>query len=313
MDPLTSAALIGVGGSIASGILSGRSSGSANKDRRLQKKFAKNQIRWRVEDAKSAGLHPLAALGAPTASPSPTSVGGGKSDYGLGNASQEIARAIGKRKTPEERAAYQQALANEKLRGQKTQAEINLINQTIRNMDSEIAGPPEPTPSMKPGSLPGQMDEIHGKDPLTILTKPQQTVIQEPGLAAGTNPAEQEVMVGNKLFRTPTQQFSEQASEDPTTKVRYGSIKLKQAIDTYALYRIPTLKDKYATSANSYKARAKYHRLRQERAGLPKVRYKIWQLAPKTQTWTLVPKTATNLKHFWTDKKHPEPYNLKRR
>ncbi len=41
----------------------------------LARDFAQSGIRWRVEDAKRAGIHPLAAIGAPTSSPG-VSVGG---------------------------------------------------------------------------------------------------------------------------------------------------------------------------------------------------------------------------------------------
>lgn len=41
-----------------------------------QREFAKHGIRWRVEDAIAAGIHPLAALGVNTASGSPVSIGG---------------------------------------------------------------------------------------------------------------------------------------------------------------------------------------------------------------------------------------------
>lgn len=41
------------------------------EDIALQREFAQNGIRWRVDDAKAAGLHPLAALGASSASYSP--------------------------------------------------------------------------------------------------------------------------------------------------------------------------------------------------------------------------------------------------
>lgn len=41
----------------------------------LQREFAKHGIRWRVEDARQAGISPLAALGANVTSFSPTSVG----------------------------------------------------------------------------------------------------------------------------------------------------------------------------------------------------------------------------------------------
>lgn len=41
-----------------------------------QERFARNQIQWRVEDAKQAGIHPLYALGASTFSPNLDLVGG---------------------------------------------------------------------------------------------------------------------------------------------------------------------------------------------------------------------------------------------
>lgn len=44
-----------------------------NQNIALQKEFAQNSIRWRVEDAKRAGVHPMAALGISPASFSPVS------------------------------------------------------------------------------------------------------------------------------------------------------------------------------------------------------------------------------------------------
>lgn len=41
----------------------------------MQRDFAQHGVRWKVADAKAAGLHPLAALGANVSSPSPVSVG----------------------------------------------------------------------------------------------------------------------------------------------------------------------------------------------------------------------------------------------
>lgn len=42
------------------------------RDRALQKEFAQNGIKWRMEDAERAGVHPLYALGASGATYSPT-------------------------------------------------------------------------------------------------------------------------------------------------------------------------------------------------------------------------------------------------
>lgn len=64
----------------------------ADENIKLQKQFAKSGIQWKVEDAKKAGIHPLAALGAQTHSFSPISVG----DVGssLSSAGQSLDRAI---------------------------------------------------------------------------------------------------------------------------------------------------------------------------------------------------------------------------
>lgn len=62
-----------------------------NKEASRQKKFAQNQIQWRVMDAQKAGIHPLYALGASPIQYSPSAVGdlgGALSDMG-----QNITRA----------------------------------------------------------------------------------------------------------------------------------------------------------------------------------------------------------------------------
>ena len=58
----------------------------------LQKEFAQNGIRWKVADAKAAGLHPLAALGAQTTSYQPVSVGQDFSSFG--QMGQDVSRAM---------------------------------------------------------------------------------------------------------------------------------------------------------------------------------------------------------------------------
>ena len=77
-----------IGGAIggALGLIgAGQSQASAERLNQLnyehQKEFAQNGIRWKVADAKAAGLHPLAALGASTASYSPSAVIGDSPDY----------------------------------------------------------------------------------------------------------------------------------------------------------------------------------------------------------------------------------------
>lgn len=127
-------ALISGGANIVGGLLNRKSAqeanaiNQANADRNaaMQAEFAQQGIRWKVADAKAAGIHPLYALGAQTTSFSPVSVGAtADTSMGtaLGNAGQDISRAINTtRTTPEKVAAIQtSALAME---GMKLDNEI---------------------------------------------------------------------------------------------------------------------------------------------------------------------------------------------
>lgn len=75
---------------------------NSERNAKMQKQFAKQGIRWKVEDAKAAGIHPLYALGASTATFSPSYVGGGYGDT-LAASGQAIDRAIDATRTQEER------------------------------------------------------------------------------------------------------------------------------------------------------------------------------------------------------------------
>ena len=90
-----------------------------------QKEFAQNGIRWRVADAKAAGLHPLAALGAQGASYSPSAVIGDSPDFSfLKDMGQGIDRAMDAKATRQERVEREEksnALFNEELKGKQLQ------------------------------------------------------------------------------------------------------------------------------------------------------------------------------------------------
>lgn len=104
-------------GSIAGGLMglqsSRESQANANQLNQLnyehQKEFAQNGIRWKVADAKAAGLHPLAALGTQTAMYTPSASVGDSADYSfLADAGQGIGRAIDAKQTRAERIHNQQ-------------------------------------------------------------------------------------------------------------------------------------------------------------------------------------------------------------
>lgn len=109
--------IIAAGASLLGGIMGQNSQEKmAKQNIQLQKDFAQQGIRWKVEDAKAAGLHPLAALGAQTSSFSPVSIG---SDLATGvlSAGQDISRAINSTRTAGERVdAYTKTVQDLSLR-----------------------------------------------------------------------------------------------------------------------------------------------------------------------------------------------------
>lgn len=133
---------ISAGSQILGGILG---SNDKAKDRKLQKEFAQNSIRWKVDDAKAAGLHPLAALGAQTTSYAPVSVGGPSIASSLAGAGQDISRAVNATRTGGERAtAYIKSvqdltLSRMGLENQLLASQIAKINQagTVPAMPSQ--------------------------------------------------------------------------------------------------------------------------------------------------------------------------------
>lgn len=119
MHPAVIAAIIAGGASLASGAMQTFGSGGGTqsglheddwilweKNAKLQKEFAKHGVRWRVEDAKAAGLHPLAALGVNPASGSPIQVSSSqgykpKKDFSwIRDVGQDISRAVTAKEDP---------------------------------------------------------------------------------------------------------------------------------------------------------------------------------------------------------------------
>jgi hypothetical protein len=71
---------------------------AARRNAALQREFAQNSLQWKAADAKAAGLHPLAALGASGYSASPVYVG-----HDFGGVGQDLSRAAAAGATTEER------------------------------------------------------------------------------------------------------------------------------------------------------------------------------------------------------------------
>lgn len=157
---------VGIGGDLmgAFGGDSGRRDLSA-QNIALQREFAQNGIRWKVEDAARAGIHPSLALGAKTAEYSPVSVGGEDSTAEwLSKAGHDISRAVDKTRTHTERVdARMQALQLE-----RGELENELLRSRIRQLNGN--GPAFPEPQ---GGGPGAG---------TIIEKPLERVGSEAGM-----------------------------------------------------------------------------------------------------------------------------------
>lgn len=113
----------------------------------LQREFAQTGIRWKVDDAKAAGIHPLYALGAQTTSFQPSTVGvdleapGESIGDAVANAGQSFGRAAEAAMTRQERAV---AGAQTALSLEKAQLENDLLRTEIDSKRRAMIGPAMP-------------------------------------------------------------------------------------------------------------------------------------------------------------------------
>ncbi|UIB81455.1 DNA pilot protein [Flyfo microvirus Tbat2_151] len=148
-------AIIGALGSVAGGLMGMASANKANatnaaiNDRniKLQKQFAQQGVRWKVEDAKKAGVHPLYALGAQTHSFTPSSIGAiadNSLGAGIANAGQDIAAGIDRTRTASERNTAVAQTMND-----LTLTRMGLENELLAAQIAKTrgAGSPPPMPS----------------------------------------------------------------------------------------------------------------------------------------------------------------------
>lgn len=146
--------LINAGANLISGVFNRNAQSDYNdqqaaqaaQNRDLQIKFAQEGIRWKVQDAEAAGIHPLYALGANTVSYSPVALGGTPETglaSGLAASSQDISRAIHSTRTGSERAtAFTKTAQDFQLT--KMGLENELLAAQIAKLRGPAVGPPMP-------------------------------------------------------------------------------------------------------------------------------------------------------------------------
>lgn len=136
--------IIAAGANLLGGILgNNKEEKMAKQNIKMQKEFAQHGVRWKVEDAKAAGLHPLAALGAQTSSFSPVSVGSDLAT-GISAAGQDIGRAVNATRTAGERVdAYTKTVQD--LSIQRMGLENQLLASQIAKVNQAGSPPAFPT------------------------------------------------------------------------------------------------------------------------------------------------------------------------
>lgn len=190
--------LFGGVGSIVGAGMSGANAAAINKaNYEHQKEFAQNGIRWKVADAKAAGLHPLAALGAQTSGYTPSAVVGDSPDFSfLRDIGQDVGRAIDAKSTAAERAANKakidqgtdlelegKQLDNEYKRtliaSQKQDDALRLANAAVRSSWSQQLPPAMPSLAPDGSLMPGQGNATSPGD--IIDAKPPEVTFNAPG------------------------------------------------------------------------------------------------------------------------------------
>lgn len=113
--------LISAGASLVGGLLGNKGSkDNAEMNAAMQKEFAQHGVRWKVEDATKAGIHPLYALGSQTIPFSPVSYDGSSIANGFANAGSDIARGMEAKTTaPERFQSLQERLLTTQIEGQE--------------------------------------------------------------------------------------------------------------------------------------------------------------------------------------------------
>lgn len=157
MDPVVTGSLISAGSSVLGGLFGSKSAKRQNRrNEALQREFAQHGIQWKVEDAKRAGIHPVAALGAQGASYSPSTVVDPMGDA-LAQAGQSIGSGVSRtRVSPVEQASIRKADAETDYYKELTRASIQArIGQNQNHATPSVQTMPVAEPAASALRLPG--------------------------------------------------------------------------------------------------------------------------------------------------------------
>lgn len=170
----------------------------------MQYDFAKNALQWRAEDARKAGIHPLAAMGASTHSPSShVSGGGGMADVGsnLSQMGQDIGRAI--RASTDKYTREVQQINLENLRTDSAMKKLQ-YQQALKSANQQTP-PPVPNPTQEQTNVSGHVDKIKSR---------VESSIGSGDVQAGQNPMWRWQKAGKNSYTLTLSEAAKQSMED---------------------------------------------------------------------------------------------------
>lgn len=160
---LAGAAVAGISNLIGAKMQSDSTRQANERNEAMQREFAQQGLRWRVEDAKAAGLHPLAALGTSVSLPAPVHVGDMASGDAIARTGSDISRAITSASTRSERMmdlAAAESLTGAKLANEGQALENEILRSRLRLMSQPGTPPPRPSLDAPNAAQPGSISSV---------------------------------------------------------------------------------------------------------------------------------------------------------
>lgn len=251
--------VVGAVGSLIGGNKTAESQAAANawnqnfakEQFEYQKELHKNQVQWRVEDAKKAGLHPLAALGVSPMSYSTVSGNAVGTNYGYyGDAASQVGSTLSQMGQDIDRArmaGLDREQRKKALALQDTQTALALKNQELNNqiLEQELISRrvklfQQLTPGMASSygldrrryAIPGQDDAVMPRAEGTVATgEPRYQFMQTPNGSYALEPGndwaqayEDKLLVEwLPIFQTAIRDFTARAKGEEIDGMKYDA------------------------------------------------------------------------------------------
>lgn len=189
----------------------------AQRQEDLQREFAQNSIQWRVNDAKKAGIHPLAALGSQGISYNPSYVGG--DNFGGSQASISYEP---EKKVDEKTQAYNDKVNELNLRMQEANTREAEANATLA--ERSLISNPKNTggilfgAAQTKGSLINQTGVGHSASPTSM---PGQASVNPYGVADVNNAVNFTKNMDGSVSLMPSQDIQDLVSESTLERGRW--------------------------------------------------------------------------------------------